>query len=153
MNRILGLTLALAMSLCLATAAQAQTGYYGGATTAPDYGTAVMAGQPYGGFGMQYSPAIPAGGVVVDQWGGVHTVGYASAPVVVVQPQTRVVGTRLFGRRAAAQPRYVLPTGSLGWSGPNSGMLYSPDARYSSYGSGYAVGPYGVVNHNIMWKW
>ena len=153
MNRILGLTVALVVPLSVATAAQAQTTYFG-ATSAPNYGAAMMAGQPYGGFGLQYSPAVPAGGVVVDQWGGLHAVGYVgSAPGMIVQPQNRVLATRPRSRRVVAQPRYVLPTGSLGWSGGNGGMLYSPATRYSSYGSGYNAGPYGVVNHNMMWKW
>jgi hypothetical protein len=153
MNRILGTTLGLVVSLCLGTASEAQTTYYDG-TTSPGYGAAVVTGQPYGGFGMQYSPAIPAGGVIVDQWGGLHAVGQATtAPVVAAQPKTRVVGSRMLSRRAAAQPRYVLPTGSLGWSDGNGGMLYSPDARYSSYGNGYGVGPYGMVDHRVMWKW
>jgi hypothetical protein len=32
-------------------------------------------------------------------------------------------------------------------------MLYQVDARYGAYGSGYGVGPYGVVDHRMMWKW
>ena len=154
MNRILGLTVAVLVPMSLATTAHAQS-YYGGGAVGSDYGV-VMPGQPHGGFGMQYSPAIPSGGVIVDQWGGLHAVGYtATAPIpqAVVQPQSRAMATRSGSRRAVAQPRYVLPSGSLGWSSGNGGMLYSPEARYSSYGSGYSVGPYGVVNHNMMWKW
>jgi hypothetical protein len=155
MNRIMGLTVAVLVPMSLATTAHAQS-YYGDGTVGSDYGT-VMAGQPYGGFGHQYSPAIPAGGVIVDQWGGLHAVGYAvtapSPAVVAAQPQPRATATRSRSRRVTAQPRYVLPSGSLGWSGGNGGMLYSPETRYSSYGSGYNVGPYGVVNHNTMWKW
>jgi hypothetical protein len=154
MNRIMGLTVAVLVPMSFATTAHAQS-YYGGGTVGSDYRT-VMAGQPYGGFGMEYSPAIPAGGVIVDQWGGLHAVGYtvrAPSPAVVVQPQPRATATRSGSRRALARPRYVLPSGSLGWSGGNGGMIYSPETRYSSYGSGYNAGPYGVVNHNMMWKW
>jgi hypothetical protein len=155
MKRILGLIVAIVVPLSLATTVQAQTTYYGGTTMGPNYGATVMPAQPYGGFGLQYSPAIPAGGVIVDQWGGLHAVGYATVPSseVVVQTQPRVMMTRRGSRRMVAQPRYQLPTGSLGWSGGNGGILYSEGARYSSYGSGYSVGPYGVVDHNIMWKW
>jgi hypothetical protein len=154
MNRILGLTVAVLLQMSMATTARAQS-YYGG-TSGPDYGAAAWAGQPYGGFGLEYSPAIPAGGVIIDQWGGLHAVGYtttAPAPAVAAQPQARAVATRSRSRRATVQPRYVLPSGSLGWSDGNGGMLYSPENRNASYGSGYAVGPYGVVNHNMMWKW
>jgi hypothetical protein len=149
MNRILGLTLAIAIPLTLTTAAHAQSTYYGVETVSPGYG-----GQAYGGFGLQYSPAVPPGGVVVDQYGLVHQVPYvASAPQVVVQAQPRVM-TRYGSRRAAmAQPRYLVPTGSLGWSAGNDGMLYPVDARYAAYGNGYGVGPYGVVDHRMMWKW
>ena len=154
MNRIIGLTVALVVPLSVATTAHAQATNYGGVPTGPDYGAAVMAGQPYGGFGLQYSPGVPAGGMVVDQWGGLHPVGYAnSGPVAVVQPENRVVLTRPRSRRMMAQPRYQLPTGSLEWSGGNGGMLYSPGTRYASYGSGYSVGPYGVIDHRMMWKW
>ncbi len=61
--------------------------------------------------------------------------------------------TRYGSRRAIAQPRYQLPTGSLGWSAGNGGMLNPVEARCSAYGSGYGVGPYGVVDHRMMWKW
>jgi hypothetical protein len=150
MNRIRGLALAIVIPLTLTTASQAQTPstYYGVDVASPAYG-----GQPYGGFGLQYAPAVPDGGVVVDQYGLVHQVPYvASAPQVAVQAQPRV--TRRYGtRRATAQPRYLVPTGSLGFSSGNGDMLYQVDARYAAYGSGYGVGPYGVVDHRMMWKW
>ena len=88
----------------------------------------------------------------MDQYGLLHQVPYVvSAPADVVQVQPRVM-TR-YGSRRAAQPRYLVPTGSLGWSAGNGGMLYPVNPRYASYGSGYAVGPYGVVDHRMMWKW
>lgn len=154
MNRILGLTVALVVPLSLATTGNAQTMYYNGGAPGPGYGGPVMAGQLYGGFGTQYTPTVGSDGYVVDQWGGVHPVAYTPAPpVVVVQPTTRVIGSRLRGRRAVAQPLYQLPTGSLGSSGGNGVMLYSPDARYAGYGSGYGAGPYGMADHRVMWKW
>src|ERR1700678_2044343 len=106
MNRILAFALAVAIPLTLATASHAQSTYDGVDTASPVYG-----GQPYGGFGLQYSPAVQAGGVVVDQYGLVHEVPYvASAPRVVVQAQPRGVG-RYRSRRATVQPRYLVPTG------------------------------------------
>jgi hypothetical protein len=153
MNRMVGLTVAIVVPLTLATASHGQSTYYGLETASPVYGVPDVPSQPYGGFGLQYSPAIPPGGMVVDQYGLLHPVAYvASAPQVVVQAQPRAV-TRYGSRRAMAQPRYLVPTGSLGWSAGNSGMLYPVNARYAAYGSGYAVGPYGVVDHQMMWKW
>jgi hypothetical protein len=154
MNRILGLAVAIVVPFCLSTAAHAQSAYYGVGPTGPVYGGYANAGQPYGGFGLEYSPAVPAGGIVIDQYGLLHAVPYvASASPVVVQPQPQVRTTRSGSRRAIAQPRYQLPTGSLGWSGGNGGMLYPVQTRGGSYGSGYDVGPYGVIDHNMMWKW
>jgi hypothetical protein len=110
MNRILRLAVAIVIPLSFAAASHAQSPstYYGVDTASPVYG-----GQPYCGFGLQYSPAVPAGGVIVDQYGLVHQVPYvASAPQVVVQARPRVVG-RYGSRRAMAQSRYVVQTGSL----------------------------------------
>jgi hypothetical protein len=153
MNRMLQLTVAIVMPLTLATASQAQSTYYGAGTASPVYGAPMVVDQPYGGLGLQYSPAVPAGGVVMDQYGLLHQVPYVvSAPPVVVRAQPRVT-TRYGSRRAMAQPRYLVPTGSLGVSAGNGGMFYPVDARYATYGSGYAVGPYGVVDHQMMWKW
>jgi hypothetical protein len=154
MNRILGLAVAIVVPLTLATATHAQTTYYDTVTASPGYGVPATASQAYGGFGLQYSPGVPAGAVVMDQYGLLHQVPYvASAPQAVMQAQPRVTHARYGSRRAAAQPRYQLPTGSLGGSAGNGGMFYPVDARYASYGSGYGVGPYGVVDHRMMWKW
>jgi hypothetical protein len=64
----------------------------------------------------------------------------------------RGVPSRTEAKRVQAQPRYQLPTGSLYWSGANSGILYSPAMRYQTYGGGYARSPYGAVDHSIMYK-
>jgi hypothetical protein len=157
MIRILGLTVALVVPLCLTTTARAQmTPYDGGGAMRPNYGVSVYGGLPYGGFGQDYSQVVPAGGMVMDQYGLWHAVpsSVQSAPPVTAaqpQPQTRSRTTRSASRRVAAkvpQPRYQLPTGSL--SGANDGMLYSTGARYQSYGSGYGW-PMGVIDHSGMW--
>jgi hypothetical protein len=157
MIRILGLTVALVVPLCLTTPAHAQTTpYNGGGALSPYYGVSVYGGLPYGGFGQDYSQVVPAGGMVMDQYGLWHAVpsSVQSAPPVTAaqpQPQTRSRTTRSASRRVAAkvpQPRYQLPTGSL--SGANDGMLYSTGARYQSYGSGYGW-PMGVIDHSGMW--
>jgi hypothetical protein len=153
MNRVLGLTVAIVMPLTLATASRGQSISYGVETASPVYGVSAAVGQPYGGFGLQYSPEVPVSGMVVDQYGLLHPVASVdSAPPVVVQAQPRVM-TRYRSRRPTAQPRYLVPTGSLGWSAGNGGMLYPVNSRYAAYGSGYGVGPYGVVDHQMMWKW
>jgi hypothetical protein len=158
MIRILGLTVALVVPLCLTATAHAQmTPYDGDGAIRPNYGVSVYGGLPYGGFGQEYSQMVPAGGMVMDQYGLWHAVpSVESAPPVAAaqpQPQTRSRTTRSASRRVAAkvaQPRYQLPTGSLGLSGANGGMLYSTGARYQSYGSGYGW-PMGVIDHSGMW--
>ncbi len=156
MSRILGLTVALVVPLCLATTTNGQTTPYGGGGQPnPYYGVSAYGGQSYGGFGFEYSQAQPASGMVMDQYGLWHAVPYVESapPVAVAQPQQRARTTRSTSRRVAtkvAQPRYQLPTGSLGLSGANSGILYSADARYRSYGSGYGW-PVGVIDNSGMW--
>ena len=145
MIRILGLTVCAIVPLCLATTARAQTAPYNvGAAQGPNFGVSFYGVQPYGGFGLGYTQTVPAGSMVMDQYGLWHAVPYfeSAPPVAAAQPQTqpRSRTTRSASRRVAArvaQPRYQLPTGSLGMSGANGGMLYSPGARYQSYGSGY----------------
>ncbi len=81
MRRILGLTVAIVVPLTLATGSHAQSTFYGAETTGAVYGAPPVAVEPYGGFGFQYSPAVPADGVVMDQYGLLHPVPYAgSAP-------------------------------------------------------------------------
>ena len=92
MIRILGLTVALVVPLCLTTTTHAQmTPYNGGGAQGPYYGVSVYGGQPYGGFGLEYSQAFPAGGMIMDQYGLWHAVpGVQSAPAVAAtQPQPR----------------------------------------------------------------
>jgi hypothetical protein len=160
MIRILGLTVALVVPLCLTATAQAQIAPYdGGGAMRPYYGVSVYGGFPYGGFGQEYSQMVPAGGMVMDQYGLWHPVPSVGSPppVTAAQPQPntqpRSRTTRSTSRRVAAkvaQPRYQLPTGSLGLSGADGGMLYSSGARYQSYGSGYGL-PMGVIDHSGMW--
>jgi hypothetical protein len=156
MIRILGLTVALVVPLCLTTTARAQmTPYDGGGAPSPYYGVSAYGGQSYGGFGLEYSQTVPAGGMVMDQYGLWHALPNleSAPPVAAAQPQTRTRTTRSVSRRVAAkvaQPRYQLPTGSLGMSGANGGILYSPGTRYQSYGSGYGL-PMGTIDHSGMW--
>lgn len=154
MNRFLGLALVIGVPLTITANAHAQSTYYDVGTATPVYGLPTVVGQPYGGFGLQYTPAVPPGGMVMDQYGMLHPVSYgAPAPGVIVQTQPSVATRRYGSRRGMAQPRYVLPTGSLGASAGNGVMLYPVGSRYAGYGSGYSVGPYGVVDHRMMWKW
>jgi hypothetical protein len=156
MNRILGLTVALVVPLCLAATTRAQTAPYdGGGAQGPYFGVSAYGGQPYGGFGLQYSQTAPAGSMVMDQYGLWHAVPYfeSAPPVAAAQPQTPPPSRTSRSRRIAAkvaQPRYQLPTGSLGMAGANGGILYSPGARYQSYGSGYGW-PAGVIDNSRMW--
>jgi hypothetical protein len=155
MKRILGLAAAIVVPLGLATTTHAQPTPYGNGAMGLDYGVSSYGAQPYGGFGLQYSQALPAGGIVEDQYGVFHVIPYvaSAAPIAAVQPQPSARTSRSGYRRAVVQPRYQLPTGSLGSSAANGGILYSPEMRYQSYGSGYGVGPYGVIDHRMMWKW
>jgi hypothetical protein len=153
MNRILGLTVAIVLPLGLATTTRAQMTPYNTGGTNVYYGVPAYGSQPYGGFGDNYSQAVANGGVVMDIYGQWHMVPYVvSVPqATVVQPQTGTRVVRSTMRRIVARPRYQLPTGSLGVSGTNGGILYSPVSRYRSYGSGYGVGPYGVIDNSGMW--
>jgi hypothetical protein len=97
---------------------------------------------------------VPAGGMVMDQYGLWYAVPYVeSAPsVAAAQPQPQSRTTRSASRRIAArvaQPRYQLPGGSLGMSGANGAILYSPGMRYQSYGSGYGW-PAGRIDNSGM---
>jgi hypothetical protein len=156
MIRTLGLTVALVVPLSLATTTHAQMAPYdAGGTPSPYYGVSAYGGQPFGGFGLDYAQRAPSGGMVMDQYGMWHAVPYVeSAPTVAaVAPQPRTRTTRSASRRVAvkvAQPRYQLPSGSLGLSGANGGILYSPGMRYQSYGSGYGW-PVGVIDNSGMW--
>ena len=131
-----------------------------GSPTNTAYGVNAHANQFYGGFGFEYAQPVPNGGVIVDQYGLLRATPYvesaaaapaASLPVVTARPraQTRV-SRSTYG--APLPARYQLPTGSLGWTAGNGGILYSPGMRYQSYGSGYGHGPYGVTDYGAMWK-
>ncbi len=156
MIRILGLAVAVVVPLSLVTTAHAQmTPYDAREAQSPYYGVSAYGGQSYGGFGLEYSQTVPAGGMVMDQYGLWHAVPNVESapPVAAAQPQPRPRTSRSASRRVAAnvaQPRYQLPTGSLGLSGANGGILYSPGMRYQSYGSGYGW-PVGVIDNSRMW--
>jgi hypothetical protein len=157
MTRKLTLTLAMALPFALATTVRAQTTPYDvtgleiPSNSSPDYSNL-----PHGGFGFDYSQPVVEGDVVMDQYGFLHGTGpmVASSPVVTVQPrpQQRARTSRSLATRGSARPRYQLPTGSLGWTGGEGAILYSPVARQQSYGSGYDRGPYGVTDYNYMYK-
>jgi hypothetical protein len=155
MTRLFALTVAIVLPLSLATTTSAQTTPYDDyVPEAPTYGVAADGSQPYGGFGLEYSQALLAGSMVMDQYGLLHvTPAVEAAPAVAAappRPPTRI--SRSAYRRVKAQPRYQLPTGSLGQSGSNGVILYSPGVRYQNYGSGYERGPYGVVDYSYMYK-
>jgi len=108
--------------------------------------------QTYGGFGLGYSQAVRAGGLIMDRFGMVHEIsGVATAPISLA-PRVRARNARAGSSRVAAQSQYQLPTGSLYWPAANGVILYSPAMRYRSYGDGYGRGPYGSLDHGIMYK-
>ncbi len=149
MIRNLGLSLAFVVLAGLVPSTQAQV------TTPLRLGPAeYRLNQSYGGFGFEYAQPFANGAAVMDQYGMWHSVPYvASAPPVVV-PARPVVSTRTSrtsSRRAVAQPRYQLTTGSLGWTGADGAILYSPVTR-DSYGYGYGHGPYGTSAYQNGWK-
>ena len=113
--------------------------------------------QSYGGFGLEYAQPLANGGAVMDQygmWHGVPSVTRRSLPSSSPPPLPAPARTS----RACLAPRCAVsrdissPTGSLGWTGANGGILYSPGMRYQSYGNGYGHGPYGVTDYQYMWK-
>jgi len=114
---------------------------------------------PSGGFGLEYTQPVGEGSLVMDRFGmfymapAVRTAAPSNTTAAVSAPmRRRGVQSRTEAKRVQAQPRYQMPTGSLYWSGANSGILYSPAMRYQSYGGGYARSPYGAVDHSIMYK-
>jgi len=155
MTRLFGLTVAIVLPLSLATTTRAQTTPYDDfVPETPIYGVAAEGSQPYGGFGLGYSQPVLAGTVIMDQYGLLHAIPdvEAAPALVAVAPQPRTRNSRSASRRASAQPRYQLPTGSLGQSASNGVILYSPGMRYQNYGNGYDRGPYGVVDYSQMYK-
>lgn len=131
----------------------------------------------YGGFGMEYTQAMPANSYVLDRWWLVRpTPAVVSAmppqsvvtqPATVQQPQpanprrAARVARRSIARgtapasygTAGLQQGTPLPTGSLYWGAPAAGMpIYSPAQRYAAYGQGYGVSPYGTADYNALYK-
>jgi hypothetical protein len=155
MTRLFGLTLLIVLPLSLAATTRAQTTPYDDyVPEAPRYGVAADSSQPYGGFGLDYSQPFLSGSVVMDQYGLLHDTPYVdAAPAVVAAPQQpRTRTSRSASLRGSAQPRYQLPTGSLGQTGSIGVILYSPGVRHQNYGNGYERGPYGVVDYSHMYK-
>ncbi len=113
-----------------------------------------------GGFGLGYAQPVREGSLVMDRFGmfymapAARTASPPDTTAAVSAPVRRRRGapSRTEAKRVQAQPRYQMPTGSLFWSGANSGILYSPGMRYQTYGGGYARSPYGAVDHSIMYK-
>jgi len=158
MSRMCGLILVGIGLLSLAAPAHAQV-----ATTDPygmeDYGFGGYSGefQNFGGIGLGSSQAVPAGGVIMDRFGMLHAIpNIGTEPTARAQraraPQARAGFGRAGSARGRAQRQYQLPTGSLYWPAGNGVMLYAPFERYQSYGDGYGRGPYGSVDHGIMYK-
>jgi hypothetical protein len=149
MIRNLGLAMAFVVIGGLAPMSEAQTTPY-------DSGAQFRLNQSYGGFGLQYAQPVVNGGVVMDQWGMLHDVPYVpyiqpAAPLAPARP-VMAARTSRSAARVVAQPRYQLTTGSLGTTGSNGGILYTPGMRYEAYGNGYGRGPYGVSDYGHMWK-
>jgi hypothetical protein len=157
MSRLLGLVLAV-IFLVVAQPAQAQ-----------------LPASTYGGFGLEYTQAIPANGYVLDRWWWVQATPVVSSTTLppqtvteqpaVVQPATprrvtragRVI--RSFSRpatrsdnRAGMPAATPLPTGSLYWPATTGLPLYSPAQRYASYGQGYGLSPYGSTDYGAQYK-
>jgi hypothetical protein len=110
-----------------------------------------------GGIGFESSQPISAGRFIMDQYGMLHRVpGIQPEPAPRVErarrSPIRAGSSRARFARPVAGPRYQLPTGSLYWPGADGVMYYSPLLRYQSYGDGYGRGPYGSVDHGIMYK-
>jgi hypothetical protein len=113
---------------------------------------ATAAAEPYGGFGLEYAQAAPAGSVILDRFGMAHVLPYVTPEPTVVTVRPASPRTRGGSRRAAARLRYSLPTGSLYWPDASGVILYSPAMRYRAYGGGYGLGAYGSADHSDMYQ-
>ncbi len=155
MRRAIGSTLAVMLVVAMGQVARAQAPSASGA----------------GAFGPEYTQAPPSNSLVLDRWWMLEAtpaVGpmlpQAAAPSTenaaprsraVVRGRTSRSLSRAASRRVArgADPMTVnLPTGSLAWPGGTTVPLYSPADRYSAYGFGYAVSPYGSMDYGSAYK-
>jgi hypothetical protein len=153
MIRILGSSLALLLTLGVASTARSQDfvagvdpyAYFGSGGPAPE-------DLPYGGFGHGYVQAPLAGSVLVDRFGGMYTIAPPVSPQVGQAARPDSQPSRVRSRKAPPRPRYALPTGSLYWPGAGAVVMYSPELRYQTYGGGYVRSPYGTLDCGNMWK-
>lgn len=157
MTRIIATVLGAGLLWGLASAAHAQ-----GAASYP----------PASGH-MYYSPPVyTAPGAVGSQYvetyrtyGGYNQPGvYGGQPVAptTIQPAP-VAPARVRGRQARRMRAYTqtynqaspystpLPQGRLYWPGASMVPGYTPASRYQTYGSGYAVSPYGSNFYGGYW--
>jgi hypothetical protein len=158
MTRTLALTATILLSHALAAAVQAQSTPYDDRGFVPPANViSNYRSMPNGSFGIEYTQPVVAGSWIMDQYGMVYRVptiepaprAAEAKPALAARPGPRMAGST--ANRAKAKARYAVPTGSLGSSGSNGVVLYSPEARYETYGAGYGRGPYGVVNYGSMW--
>jgi hypothetical protein len=153
MSRMFGLILVGIGLLSLASPAHAQMTMadpYG--MEDYGYGEYFHGYQTYGGIGLGSGQAVPAGGLIMDRFGMLHAIPSVVPAPTARAPRPRAAQARTGSSRAVAKSRYQLPTGSLYWPAASGVMLYSPFERYQSYGDGYGRGPYGSVDHGIMYK-
>ncbi len=150
MKRLLGVSAVLIFWIWLSPSSFAQStqaDWYGPGSY--DQGFRGVDGFPSGngGFGMGHTQGPPASGVYMNQWGQVIGETYpASGPIVTYAPPTAAPTNRRTGR-APLQRRYAVTTGMLGWPGGTAVPVYPSAGRYTSYGNGYALSPYGTVNY------
>ena len=150
---MVGLSLVVVAFLSLSTPARAQSGAADPYVMEDEgYGGVSDDFSPYGGFGLEYSQPVRAGGLIMDRFGMLYRTPEVAPERSVAAPPARARQARTGSSRVTARPRYQLPTGSLYWPAASGVILYSPAMRYQSYGAGYGRGPYGSVDHGMMYK-
>jgi hypothetical protein len=150
MRRVFGLSLIVFAFLSLSPCAQAQSdeshaflGYgYGGG----------FEQESQGGFGLEFGQELPAGSLFIDRYGILYQMPEFDRQRSTPAPHARPRQPRAGSLRVKGQARYQLPTGSLYWPDASRVLIYSPATRYRSYGAGYGIGPYGSVDHGMMYK-
>jgi hypothetical protein len=154
MSRAIGLALAVVLLVGVSSTSHAQM------TSGSDdeMGTSGYGGHSYenpafGGFGMDYMQVPQAGTFQMDRFGGVYAVpgSYPGMPQVFTAAPARTQSNNSRSGATSVRARYRVPTGSLYWPGAGGVLLYSPQLRNASYGSGYARSPYGRIDYGTMW--